>query len=45
MAIESHNFTIPGKEIVSVGIKYMKYNTIEGSDERIAVPIEEPVVL
>ncbi|SFD48648.1 hypothetical protein SAMN05518672_102142 [Chitinophaga sp. CF118] len=43
MIIPSHNFTIPGKEIVSIGITYMKYNDVEGTNERIPVPIREPV--
>jgi hypothetical protein len=43
MSIHGNNFTIPGKEILSVGITYMKYNTAEGSVERIAVPIRNAV--
>jgi hypothetical protein len=41
--VTCNNFTIPGKEIVSVGITYMKYNDVEGTDERIAVAIRESV--
>jgi hypothetical protein len=39
--VQCNNFTIPGKEIVSVGITYMMFNNNEVTGERIAVPIRE----
>lgn len=39
MAVSGNNFTIPGKEILSVGITYMKYYNDENTGERIIVPI------